>query len=61
MSERTAFPEPYPADAGVLAKADWWWAYGPMLLVAGIAICMRVAAHRLRSDLTNNSEGDTNV
>lgn len=48
MSERTAFPEPYPSNGGLLAKADWWWAYGPQLFVVGIALLVRLAAYRMR-------------
>lgn len=56
MTARTAFPEPYPADAGLLKKVDWWWAYGPMLLVAGIAIGLRILAYQIRSHIQRNDE-----
>jgi hypothetical protein len=56
MTERTAFPEPYPADGGVLAQVDWWFAYGPMFFAVTIAAGVRVLAARIASSIRR--EGD---
>ena len=49
--------EPYPgADAPLLEQVGWWWAYGPMLLVGGIAIGLRVSARRLASSIQRKGE-----
>jgi len=56
MTERTAFPEPYPAGGGVVAQVDWWFAYGPMFFVVALVAALRVLAARIASSIQRRDE-----